>query len=83
MLLTNNASIELHSHRHPSMVGNRVQTDKTSDYSSVEGVCYYNIAVRIASIQLKIETFSIQNLEDKGRLPFSQRVENELISNLR
>ena len=69
MLLTNNASIELHSHRHPSMVGNRVQTDKTSDYSSVEGVCYYNIAVRIASIQLKIETFIDSKSGRQGKTP--------------
>ena len=53
--LTNDAAIEFCPHRHPSIVRYRMQTNIPGGDRSVKGVCYHNEAVKIASVELKIE----------------------------
>ena len=55
--LTNDAAIEFCPHRHPSIVRHRMQTNIPGGDRSVKGVCYHNEAVKIASVELKIEVF--------------------------
>ena len=46
---TYDASIELDSHRHPSMIGSGMQTNISSGYWSIEHVCHHNISVVVAT----------------------------------
>lgn len=48
-LWTDDASIELHSHGHPSTIGSGMNTDVSSDDWFVKAMCYHNVAVVVAS----------------------------------
>lgn len=48
-LLTDDASIELYPHGHPSTIGSGMYTDISSNDWSVKGMSYHNVSVIVSS----------------------------------